>query len=135
MILRLFAPFLPYCTEEAWSWWQTGSIHNSKWPSASELASQAGPDARPALVDAVAQVLVALRRAKSEAKGSMRTQVARCLVTGPPSLVELVQLASGDLADAGAITQLDLAGDPGAASLSVVVELAPNDGAGEAPGA
>jgi valyl-tRNA synthetase len=134
VILRLFAPFLPYCTEEAWSWWQTGSIHNSKWPSASELASQAGSDARPELVDAVAQVLVALRRAKSEAKGSMRAKVARCLVTGPPSLVELVQLASGDLADAGAVTQLDLAGDPGAAVLSVVVELAPDDGSRDTPG-
>jgi hypothetical protein len=64
----------------------------------------------------------------------MRAKVARCLVTGPPSLVELVQLASGDLADAGAVTQLDLAGDPGAAVLSVVVELAPDDGSRDTPG-
>ena len=90
VMLRLFAPFLPYCTEEAWSWWQTGSIHKSKWPDASELAAQAGPEARPELVDAVALVLVALRRAKSEAKGSMRAKVARCLVAGPHVLVELV---------------------------------------------
>ncbi len=130
VMLRLFAPFLPYCTEEAWSWWQSGSIHNSEWPSGAALASEAGPYARPELVDAVALVLVALRRAKSEAKGSMRTQVARCHVTGPPSLVELVELASGDLADAGAIEQLDLVRDPGAATLSVEVELAAEDGPG-----
>ena len=134
VMLRLFAPFLPYCTEEAWSWWQPGSIHISEWPSASELASQAGPDAHPELVDATAQVLVALRRAKSEAKGSMRAKVARCLVTGPPSLVELIALASGDLADAGAITQLDLAGDAGDAALSVVVELEADERSAAAPG-
>ena len=134
VILRLFAPFLPYSTEEAWSWWQSGSIHNSEWPSGAALASQAGPGARPELVDAVALVLVALRRAKSEAKGSMRTQVARCRVTGPPSLVELVELASGDLSDAGAIAQLELVRDPDAAALSVVVELAAEDGPGPSSG-
>jgi valyl-tRNA synthetase len=134
VLLRLFAPFLPYCTEEAWSWWQSGSIHGSSWPSGAQLAAEAGPDARPDLVEAVAVVLVALRRAKSEAKGSMRTQVARCRVTGPPSLVGLVELASGDLSDAGAIVQLELVGDPGAAAVSVEVELATENSPGPEPG-
>jgi valyl-tRNA synthetase len=128
--LRLFAPFLPYCTEEAWSWWQSGSIHAAPWPSSVALAATAGAEARPGLLEALAVVLVAVRRAKTEAKGSMRTQVARCVVAGPPSLLELVGLASGDLAEAGAISQLDLASDPGATALSVSVELAP----GESPG-
>ena len=60
----------------------------------------------------------------------MRTKVACCRVTGPPSLVELIELASGDLADAGAIEELDLLRDPGAATLSVGVELAAEDGPG-----
>ena len=78
-----FAPFLPFVTEEVWSWWQPGSVHTPPWPSASGTGVAGRPRARPELADAVAEVLVALRRAKTEAKGSMRTQVARCLVTGP----------------------------------------------------
>ena len=72
VMLRLFAPFLPYCSEEAWSWWQEGSIHLSPWPSGAALAGAAGPGAQPDLLEAVAEVLVAVRRAKTEAKGSMR---------------------------------------------------------------
>jgi len=126
VILRLFAPFLPYCSEEAWSWWQPGSIHRSSWPSAAELRRVCGPGARPELVDAVAAVLVALRRAKTEAKASMRAPVARCVVTGAPSSIELISLAASDLVDAGAITDLELVGDrdQAASELSVAVELA-----------
>ncbi len=123
-ILRLFAPFLPYCTEEAWSWWQLGSVHLAPWPVAPRLFEMGGPTARPELLAVVSEVLVALRRAKTEAKGSMRTQVARCVVTGPPSSVELVKLAEDDLKQAGAVTELVLAPQPGASGLQVSVELA-----------
>src|SRR5690625_442672 len=68
-VLRLLAPFLPFATEEVWSWWREGSIHVSSWPTAQHLPT----DANPAIIAAAGEALGALRKKKSEAKVSQRT--------------------------------------------------------------
>ncbi len=105
--LRLLAPFLPYVTEEVWSWWQEGSIHRSSWPDASDALSHAGPAeeaAGPAMLAAVAATLRGIRGAKSNAKVSMRTELSRAEVSGPESAVALAERASEDLRAAGKIS-------------------------------
>jgi valyl-tRNA synthetase len=121
--LRLLAPFLPYVTEEVWSWWRSGSIHQASWPSTMDLGSAAAADA--AMVDAVAAVLVGIRGAKSSAKVSMRAELARVVVTGPPALIAFAEQAEGDLRATGKITgTLDFRVDESATEISVEAELA-----------
>jgi valyl-tRNA synthetase len=105
--LRLFAPFLPYVTEEIWSWWRYGSIHRAPWPTVHELRSHEDPDLLRLAGEALSQV----RRAKSERKLSMRTDVPLAEVLGPAALLERLALAADDLRSAGRIGKLDLLPD------------------------
>jgi valyl-tRNA synthetase len=95
--LRLFAPFLPFVTEEVWSWWQEGPVHRAGWPTAGELAAPAGD---PAVMTVVGEVLSTVRRAKSEAQVSMRAEVARVEVTDAVETLDLLRVAEDDLRSA-----------------------------------
>jgi len=99
--LRLLAPFVPFVTEEVWSWWQTGSIHRSAWPERSDLGDIAGD---PATLDAVAAALIGIRGAKSQAKVSMRHELSAVEFTGPQALLDGVRLAEADLLRVGRVT-------------------------------
>ncbi|WP_040337886.1 valine--tRNA ligase [Candidatus Blastococcus massiliensis] len=119
--LRLFAPVLPFVTEEVWSWWQSGSVHRAAWPVASALPA----DGDPAVVSAAADALAGVRKAKSDAKVSMRADVETATVIAPESQVALIEAARADLVDAGRIATLSVVAGEG--PLTVDVVLAPVD--------
>lgn len=122
--LRLLAPFLPYVTEEVWSWWRAGSIHRAPWPTEMDLGAAAAAD--PSTVDAVAAALVGIRGAKSNAKVSMRAELARVEITGPEDLVRAAETAADDLRRTGRVTgDLVFTVSPEATELHVDAELAP----------
>jgi valyl-tRNA synthetase len=99
--LRLLAPFIPFVTEEVWSWWQQGSLHRSRWPERSDLGEVEGD---PDLVEAVAAALIGIRGAKSQAKVSMRHELTAVELTGAQAVLDAVRPAEGDLRRAGRVT-------------------------------
>ena len=102
VLLRLLAPFLPYVTEEVWSWWRDGSIHLAPWPE----RLPAGWLGDPLVLEVSGQALAAVRRAKTQARRSMRAPVARLRVVDAPERAEALRQAADDLRAAGGIAEL-----------------------------
>jgi valyl-tRNA synthetase len=123
VLLRLFAPFLPYCTEEVWSWFADGSVHRATWPTVDDLPS--GGD--PTVLAVAAEVLGALRKAKTEAKRSMKSTITRAEVADTPERIAAARLVASDLRDAGNVVDLVLteAGDDAALTVAVELEALP----------
>lgn len=115
---RLFAPFIPFVTEEVWSWWQQGSVHAQPWPTDEAV----GGSADAALLDPVCEVLAAIRRAKTEAKVSQKVAVSLLVVQAPAEMHAAIAVAEGDLRDAGSIAEVRY---ETAATLGCQVTLAP----------
>jgi valyl-tRNA synthetase len=109
-ILRVFAPFLPFVTEEVWSWWREGSVHRAPWPIAAELEAHiGGPDASGALaLERAALVLGEVRKAKSEGKRPLSTPVTSLVVHDTAVHVAALRTSLVDVESAGYIHSTEL---------------------------
>ena len=107
-LLRLFAPFLPFVTEEVWSWWQPGSVHRAPWPTAEEVlrpisgVDEAALRVREATRDALADV----RRIKSIEKKPVKAVIATAVL---PRSFEGLRPAQRDFLAATHIRDLQFA--------------------------
>jgi valyl-tRNA synthetase len=118
-LLRLFAPFLPFVTEEVWSWWQAGSVHTSPWPDASQLRDAAA-DGDPAAFAVGADVLTAVRRAKTEAKRSLKWPVDEIAVLDTTPRIDAMRSVLEDVREAANAASLTVGV---AAEATIVVTL------------
>jgi valyl-tRNA synthetase len=95
--LRLFAPYLPFVTEEVWSWWREGSVHRSSWPSSDEIRAVTQLESSDRSVYRYAtDVLGWIRREKSLQKLKTKDPVI-VVVEAPSDLRPLIEAASQDL--------------------------------------
>ncbi len=118
-LLRLFAPFLPFATEEVWGWWRSGSVHRADWPAALEIT-----DGDTTMLGTVGVALSGIRKAKSEAKVKQRTAVLSAAITASEVLVAQLKAGLGDLKAAANAQEITLQSGEGELTVSDVV-LAP----------
>jgi valyl-tRNA synthetase len=99
---RLFAPHIPFATEEVWGWWQEGSIHQSAWPTTNDVLSGcATTENFEQLLDATCTVISAIRRTKTEAKVTQKSVVEHVSVAATHEQIGLLQLTLTDVTNAG----------------------------------
>jgi valyl-tRNA synthetase len=111
-LLRLFAPFLPFVTEEVWSWWRPGSVHRASWPTPAEVVAAIGGDDRDAVAvfDQTQMALGEVRRVKALEKRAIKAVIERAVL---PEHFRKLQPASQDFRAAAHIRELDFADVPG----------------------
>jgi len=103
VMLRLFAPFLPFVTEEVWSWWREGSIHQAAWPDATDLTSLLADNApQTAQADELAyqwakDVMFEVRKQRSEAKQPLKVPITKVNVRAEAAAIALMPIVEADL--------------------------------------
>ncbi len=100
VFMRLFAPYLPFATEEVWSWTHDDSIHNASWPTIADTGVTAAPSG---LLGAVSEALISIRRAKTDAKASQKSDVVSATIAGPA----ILKLGLADLSAVGRIASVE----------------------------
>ena len=105
VLLRLFAPFLPYISEEIWSWAfarEKGqpTIHRAPWPGEQDFRGIPAPRVASAF-DRAADCWRAINKAKADAAVSMGREVTSlAIVANAKTLAELAPALS-DVLGAG----------------------------------
>ena len=112
---KLLAPFIPFATEEAWSWWQEGSVHRSSWPVAEDFAAFTGTK-NGDLLSLASQALIGIRKAKSDEKLSMKAEISSLTLEASEADIESLKNIESDLKSVGKIDQINY---KAAASLAI----------------
>ena len=111
VLLRLFAPVLPYITDEVWSWAfaaesegdASKSVHAAAWPGEADFASVAAPD-HEASFDVAVSALGAINKAKADAEVSMGRAVNALVLAGAPDSLSVLEGVAHDVLAAARVS-------------------------------
>jgi valyl-tRNA synthetase len=103
-LLKLFAPFVPFVSEEVWSWWQKDSVHLQSWPKPEEISANRNIGVEN--LELVTKVLAEIRKAKTEKQLSMKAEVLDLVINSNNEGIEILKKAEKDLIAAGNIKNL-----------------------------
>ena len=97
--LRLFAPYLPFATEEVWSWWKDGSVHRAPWPADDELAPlvRGVSDDDQQKWSYAREVLGEVRKRRSEAKQPLKVPIVRAVIADAAARLAHLDAIEADL--------------------------------------
>jgi valyl-tRNA synthetase len=99
-LVRLFAPVIPFATEEVWSWTHQGSVHLAPWPQLEELPLV--PEESRGLLALASEALITIRRSKTDQQVAQKMPILNATLSGPA----LLRLAEADLTAVGKIHTL-----------------------------
>jgi valyl-tRNA synthetase len=120
---RLLAPYLPFATEEVWSWWQPDSVHTAPWPTVDQIDRLASPDMEAlAALDRAIEVISEIRRVKSLAKRPAKSRVQIARVRTDAAVIPLLERVEIDLRSAAGAERIEFARVEG--PLNVELEFA-----------
>jgi valyl-tRNA synthetase len=129
VLLRLFAPVLPYIADEVWSWCfaeETGylSVHAAPWPKLEEFAQVPAPAHDQALSIAAA-AYSAINKAKSDAGGSAGRVVESLTLKASRATLEAAEAVLEDVLRGSRVKKHELLADeslePGAFAVDAAV--------------
>jgi valyl-tRNA synthetase len=119
VLLRLFAPYLSFVTDEVWSWWHDESIHRAPWPTAGELLTLVADNSEPTqklderAYQFATEVLFEVRKQRSEAKQPLKVPITKVTVMAHDTSIALMPIVEADLRAALRVQAFESAvGDP-----------------------
>jgi valyl-tRNA synthetase len=106
--LKLFAPVLPYVTEEIWSWRFAGentskSIHTERWPSVEELQGLATENYQ-GLLEVAAAAISGIYSQKTLNQKSLGTPLISATVKGIKEDLALIEKCRADIENAAKLS-------------------------------
>ncbi len=125
VLLRLFAPFLPFITEEVWSWdfaakKGIASVHLAAWPTDADFAGIDLLDDEP-LFDTAVKALAAINRGRTEGGVSTAREISSVTLSGSVNVADRLRQVSEDVRLAARARDLLIVNDEALADIDLEV--------------